>query len=138
MKNDLLKTLGGLAVIAAIVVVTFLYGNAQRDSQQAAEAPASSPQVATSPAPQASPGVTPAGGTASVTTPAPNGLQGGGTATPAPTATPSPSPAVAGVATMPETGGEVVAVIGAASMAVLLVLWRRSRQLAPARARSRR
>lgn len=33
MSRDLLKTIGGLALIAAIVVATFLYGNKQRQEQ---------------------------------------------------------------------------------------------------------
>src|SRR5258708_4814973 len=33
MKRDTVKTLAGLLVIAVIVVATFMYGNAQRQSQ---------------------------------------------------------------------------------------------------------
>ena len=33
MNRDLLKTIGGILIIAAIVVATFLYGNQQRQEQ---------------------------------------------------------------------------------------------------------
>ena len=33
MNKDLLKTIGGILIIAAIVVATFLYGNQQRQEQ---------------------------------------------------------------------------------------------------------
>jgi predicted lipid-binding transport protein (Tim44 family) len=74
MKRDTLKTIAGLIIIGLIVVVTFLYGNAQRQSQnrkdqaakqaqqqkastQAAQ-PQAQPKVAAAPATPAAPATT--------------------------------------------------------------------------------
>lgn len=89
MKRDTLKTLAGLIVIGGIVVATFLYGNSQRQQQQARDQEAKKQQAAQSPTPAVaantvSPSVTPS----PTAKPSP-------TATASPKATPSPSPKAA-------------------------------------------
>ena len=111
MNRDTLKTLAGLVVIGFIVVATFLYGNAQRQSQnkhdqevkqQANTNPSASP--AKSAAIAAQPKASTQPGTAAVASPSSNAVQGGKVqastapsattspkASPTPSATPSPT-----------------------------------------------
>lgn len=135
MSRDTVKTLAGLLVIGVIVVATFLYGNAQRQSQlkhdqtvknqQASnlktDQPTSTATVAppVAAAPKSTASTKPNTGTAPVQSVASNSIQGSkATVTPSkspaasPTAKPaSPKPSatpagqVAGAATTPVTGG---------------------------------
>jgi hypothetical protein len=188
MNRDTVKTLAGLLVIGAIVVATFLYGNAQRQSQlkhdqnvknqqasSLAQAPSTPDHTASAaPAgtntPQATASSKPAGsnGTAAVTTPAQNTLQGGKTTTPsvsptpkpsaspsptakpAPTATPAQTGQVAGAQTTPVTGGsatplpqtgpaeQLAGVIGLAAIATMILWLRRSKRAVFTAARGNR
>jgi LPXTG-motif cell wall-anchored protein len=129
MSRDTVKTLSGLLVIGAIVVATFLYGNAQRQSQlkhdqavknqqastqqQGADAsPSSSASAApASNAPKSTASTKANNGTAPVQSVTPNTIQGSKStstsskspASPKPSATPAGK--VAGAATTPVTGG---------------------------------
>ena len=128
MKRDTLKTIIGLVIIGLIVVVTFLYGNAQRQSQnrrdqaakqaqqqkQAAQAKKSTP-ASQAAQPQAQPKAAPA-------------------ATPATPAT-TPKTATAAVpdtggtnSTMPDTGAGESALIPVSLLALGLFYLRHSRR----------
>jgi LPXTG-motif cell wall-anchored protein len=131
VNRDTIKTLLGLAVIGAIVVATFLYGNAQRQAQIKRVQDAKKQQVAVVSASPTVPAASvtaapvtptpvvatakpaPTSGTVAVNTPSSNALQGGGTLAPA---TQSPATggtnasgqvagAAASPATVPVTGG---------------------------------
>lgn len=162
MKSDTIKTIIGLIVIGGIVVATFMYGNAQRQAQlnhdqevkkqQEAKANPASPSAS----PTATPAVTAATGgssnTAPVTSPTSNSIQGSASATPTPaaTATPAASPAVAGATTVPDTGGtgeaaplpdtgpEMIGMLGMGSIGVMALAVRRSRKATIAAMRSKR
>ena len=86
MNKDLIKTIGGILIIAAIVVATFLYGNQQRQEQvrrdqalqEQQKQTDTNTEVVTEPEPQPAPS-TPGGvggGTMPTTTPAAGGEVG--------------------------------------------------------------
>jgi cytoskeletal protein RodZ len=147
MKRDTLKTFAGLLIIGVIVVATFLYGNAQRQSQLKHDQDVKKQQQATaadakkaSPSASAAPTTKPSAqaNTAPVQSPTNNKLQSPGTPTPTPkpTSTPTPTPAVAGAQTVPVTGGSDLPdtgapVAGLVGMVVILgsvVAMRRSKK----------
>jgi hypothetical protein len=154
MKRDTVKTLAGLVVIAAIVVATFLYGNAQRQAQLKRDADKKQ-QASNSPQPSSSlsattsgtPTPTPTSNTAPVKTPAGNTLQGtggtggqqpgqvaGASAAPAPSPSTSPAPAPG----LPETGAPVAGMVGVTAVGVMVLALRRSKRAIVVAARTRR
>lgn len=153
MQSDLIKTIAGLITIGVIVVATFMYGNAQREAQQrrdqdlkqSQQAVQSSASPVASATPAASPKVaaSPASGTAAVTSPSPNTIQGGkggAVASPSPTPTPKATTTpVAGASTaaLPETGPELASTIAVGAMVVAFGAYRRSRQAIPMALRMR-
>ena len=113
MKRDSIKTAVGLVIIAGIVVATFLYGNAQRQTQirhdqdvknQQAKATAALPAASTSASakPSAKPSATPAAKLAVTDGAA--------------------SPSV-----IPDTGPTENGLVGLAAIVFATVLWRKSR-----------
>lgn len=142
MKSDTIKTVIGLIVIGGIVVATFLYGNAQRQAQlshdqdvkkqQEAKATPASPEAS----PSATATATAGSNTAPVASPAANSIQGSASPTPSATAT----PAVASASTVPNTGGsgapaplpdtgpELIGLLGMSSIGVMAFGVRRSRK----------
>jgi hypothetical protein len=160
MKRDTLKTLAGLLIIGVIVVATFMYGNAQRQAQikrdeaakkqqqqqananEAGKATASPSGTTT---PTASPTTQPTtGGTAAVQSPSSSSVQGSATSTPTPAATPgtvagaAATPAPAGTAPLPDTGPEVIGVLGSAAVLGSVLYLRRSKKSLYAAVRSPR
>lgn len=157
MKRDTLKTLAGLIIIGGIVVATFLYGNAQRKEQLAndlevkqqqaksqEQSPAVSPSASAEPTatatatakPSPTPTPTVVGNTAPVKSPTTNSLQGSGasgtalgnTTTPTPKASPSPTTPVAGGTSLPDTGPELIGLVGLGSITGMVVAVRGSRR----------
>lgn len=125
MNRETIKTIAGLLIITAIVVATFLYGNAQRQAQQsrnknvAKQTTSASPgrSVKASPKPSVKATPTPAPKPSMAPTPAPTKLGGaGGTGS------------VAGAAAMPTTGPSNVPILGAAALGIIYVVYRRTRQ----------
>lgn len=152
MKRDTVKTLAGLVVIAAIVVATFLYGNAQRQAQLKRDADKKQ-QASNSPQPSSSISATtggtptPTSNTAPVKTPTGNTLQGtggtgaqqpgqvaGASATPTPTPAASPAPASG----LPETGAPIAGIVGVTAVGVMMLTLRRSKRAIVVAARTRR
>jgi LPXTG-motif cell wall-anchored protein len=152
MNRDTVKTLAGLLVIGMIVVATFLYGNAQRQSQLKHDQNVKNQQASTlkpgtaspsssatsSPAPSSPKATTsnnPSTNTAPVQSVTSNTLQGSKPKTagkPSPTSTPKPSPSgqVAGAATTPTTGGTGSSLpqtgspaLGGLGLAAIAVMW---------------
>lgn len=159
MKRDTVKTLAGLVVIAIIVIATFMYGNAQRQSQLKHDQDVKNQQEAkvaaqTSKAPAANPQTTggqQASNTAPVKSPTSSSLQGSAPASKSPVATTAPKPAgqVAGAQTpqtggtagtdpLPQTGSPLSSVIGAAAVLGAAVAFARSRRAVYAAARGQR
>jgi LPXTG-motif cell wall-anchored protein len=116
VKRDTVKTLAGLLVIAVIVVATFMYGNAQRQSQlkhdkqvkaqqdaKAAEQARKSQPVTGQSAQAAG---QPAANTAPVQSPSSNSIQG---SKPSSTPVPQATGQVAGAQTTPTAGGTAMA-----------------------------
>jgi cytoskeletal protein RodZ len=157
MTRDAVKTVIGLCVIAAIVVATFLYGNAQRRSQLKHD------QVVKQQQDKATVSAAPTTGTASntpkvttntapVQTPQANTIQGGKTATPMPSSkggttaqapSSSKAPVVANTtpqtggtgAPLPQTGSPLTGVVGAAAIGTMVLAFVRSRRAVVAAAR---
>lgn len=140
MSRETLQTIFGLCIIVIIVTATFLYGNAQRQSQlkrdqnltsQQTTSPAASSAVSNSSNASSGPN------TAPVSSPSANTIQGSkasGTSVPA-VAAATPTPAGTPI---PDTGGGWIGVIGLGSVAVLALTWIKSRRavLAAIRVRS--
>ncbi len=160
MTRDAVKTIIGLVIIAAIVVATFLYGNAQRKAQvnhdQAAKQQTQATAMATvTPPAQSSSGGKPTTNTAPVQTPQANTIQGGKTPTPtkSPKASPTPKPVTTGGSgvvaggTTPQTGGTgaplpqtgpatpIAGAFGAGAIVFMALAVRRSRRAIVAAAR---
>jgi hypothetical protein len=158
MTRDAVKTVIGLVIIAAIVVATFLYGNAQRKSQakqdQAARQQTQTTTMATGgPSAQGSGSAKVATNTAPVESPQANTIQGG--KTPASSQSPKPSTAPksstdsgsVAIGSTPQTGGTgaplpqtgpstpLAGVFGMSAIAVMLLVLRRSRRAVLAAAR---
>ena len=136
MKRDTLKTIAGLVIIGLIVVVTFLYGNAQRQSQQRHDQAAKTQQAAK---PKVATKSTPASQAAK-----PQAQPKTATAAPAaakPVTTPAPVAAVADTGgtnqNMPETGATEDALIPVTLLGLGLYLLRRSRRALAVAVRSR-
>ncbi|HSX01515.1 MAG TPA: LPXTG cell wall anchor domain-containing protein [Candidatus Saccharimonas sp.] len=129
MTSDVVKTIAGLAVIALIVVATFLYGNAQREAQQKRDA--ETKQAAVSPTVSVSPRatVTPTATIKPTTTPTPKV-----TATPKVSAAATTAVAGATATPLPQTGSEGSVVIGLGAMVLGVAVWQRSRRVAVVRA----
>jgi len=136
--GDTLKTVAGLIIIGGIVVATFWYGNAQRQTQlahdrevkqqQQAKAQAQAKTATSSPTASAQAAATP------TATPAAKA-----SATPQPTAAPATVPVTGGSgANLPDTGPEMAGVVGLSSIGVMLVAVRRSRQALLKAARNHR
>jgi len=150
MKRDTVKTLAGLVVIAAIVVATFAYGNAQRQkqikhdqdvkAQQASKATAL-PSASSTAKPSGSAAPTASGttsNTAPVKSPTSNPVQGGSQ----PTSTPATSGQVAGAQTsnipqtggtgasapLPDTGSPIEGIVGFAAVVTAWLWLRRSKR----------
>jgi cytoskeletal protein RodZ len=161
MKRDTVKTLAGLLIIGIIVVATFLYGNAQRQSQlrrdedakkqqqakandQAKKAqPSASAAPRTSATVAASASNKPAAhtNTAPVQSPMANGIQGNGGAAPKPgqvASAATTTPATGASSALPETGSPVMGVIGVAAIVMMAAVLRRSKRAVFAAARARR
>jgi cobalamin biosynthesis Mg chelatase CobN len=160
MKRDTVKTLAGLLIIGIIVVATFLYGNAQRQSQlrrdedakkqqqakandQAKKVQPSAAAAPSTSAAASSSNKTAAHNTAPVQSPAANGIQGNGGAAPKPgqvasAATTTPATGAGAGAALPETGSPVVGVVGVAAMAAMAIALWRSKRAVFAAARVRR
>lgn len=149
MKRDTVKTLAGLVVIAAIVVATFAYGNAQRQNQlkhdqdvknqQAAKATAlPSASSSAKPSASAAPSSGTAANTAPVKSPAANSVQGGSQQQ----AAGSTSGQVAGAQTnnipqtggtgasapLPDTGSPIEGIVGFAGIVTAWLWLRRSKR----------
>lgn len=130
VTRDTIKTLLGLIIIVAIVVATFLYGNAQRQSQQKHDSQLStqvSPSASSSPAASVS--------TAPVSSPTANDIQGGtkSSPTPTPATTPSPTPTPTAI---PDTGAASLPLFATLGLVLVALGWWRSRMaLAIARRR---
>jgi len=144
MKRDTVKTLAGLVVIAAIVVATFAYGNAQRQNQlkhdqdvknQQAKATNTLPSASSTPKPStsAAPSGSTASNTAPVKSPSSNSIQGGQVA-----GTQSNIPQTGGTganAPLPDTGSPVAGVVGFAAVVTSWLWLRRSKRALFAAAR---
>jgi hypothetical protein len=155
--RDTIKTLAGLVIIAVIVVATFLYGNAQRQSQLKHDQQVKKQQQATAnphvvakantsaTATPGSPSSVTQGGpnTAPVETPQANSVQGGSVATPTPSpAVKSPAPQntpdAAPATPLPQTGSSIGGFVGVGAVIGAIVAVRRSRQTLFEAARSKR
>lgn len=159
MSRDTVKTLAGLLIIGIIVVATFLYGNAQRQSQlkkqqqTADQSQQSQPSQSATPQGGAvvsnqtaqNPTPTPTTNTAPVTSPNANSLQGtGGTGQPAAgqvagvQSTPQAGASGGTKPPLPETGAPVAGLVGVTAIGVMMLAVRRSRQSILKAARVRR
>jgi hypothetical protein len=146
MKRDTIKTIAGLVIIGGIVVATFLYGNAQRQTQLAHDQDVKKQQDAKAQeqAKAASPSVAPATGTASsntapVKSPASNTIQGSTAATGTVAGAAATTPTAGGTAApLPETGPGMVGMLGLSSIGVMALAVRRSRRAMLVAARARR
>jgi LPXTG-motif cell wall-anchored protein len=163
MKRDTVKTLAGLIVIAIIVVATFMYGNAQRQSQlkhdqdvknqQQAKVAAQTSKAQPATSPQT--GGQQASNTAPVKSPASSSLQGSAPASKSPAATTAPKPSgspsgqVAGAQTpqtggtdtndpLPQTGSPLSGVVGAAAVLGAAIAFARSKRAVYEAARGQR
>lgn len=140
--KDVLTTVGGLLLVAGVVVGTFLYGNYQREEQQRRDqqltqqreadtqnqkTAQTNPQGGQSgPSGDQQPGVkkpTDTTGQSIQGSGAPNTGQGKQAAQPKP----SPSPVPPGTTTTPETGPELAYVLVAGGLVLLVQAQRRSR-----------
>ena len=124
VNRDTLKTIGGLLVIAVIIVGAFLYGNAQHQNQVRQDQNAKA-QASASPSPAASGTGTVAQAPAKPSTPAtPNPLQA---SAPKTLASPSPEaqPGKGGVTQTPQTGA-ADELLPLALLSAAWVLYRRS------------
>lgn len=148
MKRDTLKTILGLVIIGAIVVATFMYGNAQRTAQLNKDKDTkkqATPVTTVTPIPTAVQTAATGGSgtnTAPVKSPSSNSLQGGATPVAA------HSGQVAGASTVPDTGGSgnslpdtgapEMGLVGLAAIIVAYLMLKRSQRQVVAAARSRR
>jgi len=131
MKRDTLKTIIGLAIIGLIVVVTFLYGNAQRQAQLRHDQDVKRQQQA-----QTKTTAQPSTSAAQPKTAAPAAPA----ATPKPTATPAPaapSASATNSANIPDTGAGETAIIPVTLLGFAIYGLRRSRRALARAVRSR-
>lgn len=141
MKRDTLKTIFGLVIIGLIVVVTFLYGNAQRQAQLRHDQDVKRQQQTQAKTPAVQPTAT---ATSQPKTAAPTATPAAPTATPAapstkPPVAPTAAPAAGATNTtkIPDTGASENALIPITLLGLAVYGLRRSRRALALAVRSR-
>jgi predicted lipid-binding transport protein (Tim44 family) len=125
MKRDTLRTIAGIIIIGLIILVTFLYGNAQRESK---ERVAANTKASTTQQPKA----------ATKSTPASKAAKPEAQPKPAVVATPTVVADTGGSnSAMPDTGASEDALVPLTLLGTALYLLRRSRRALVAAVRSR-
>ena len=108
MKRDSVKTAVGLVIIGGIVVATFLYGNAQRQSQLRQDQAIKTQQAKEA---AASPSVSASASVKPTSAPAPAVIDGG----------------QVGPTVIPDTGATENGLFGLTAIALAGILWRESK-----------